>query len=399
MWKLNTFSHITYQDFQIQIHHALQGNERQRYAIWGAGVRGMMAGMLLEKAGVTDFCFIDSAVERIGSQIAGHEVKAFDQINDTNVYIFISMEYQQEVVEKLQACGLKEERDYFCLRSQGNEFFVKQLRDCRDLDVLVLGDSCVCNIPFDEMEQMSLMQMLEKRIEGKSKILGMPSIGMRNLYRVFQIESEKNKHLKKIVLLINWRNITSYNHLLPRTQKTGLIEEMIRYTQELGYNEIESLLEDDLKTALERIGNYNLENQYSPQNVVSDLDEDTRISYLKISDLEELDKEAEEYVYLEKLLKAAYLKKIKVYLIVEPYNYELIVDLLGECALKIYEENYRFLSELAARYEAKVADAGRLLGEEDFLATRTVGDALRMDGRKRFAEFVADTIRNEEKND
>lgn len=395
MWKLSTVCNITYRDFQVQIQDALKKNSRRRLAIWGAGVRGMLAGILLESAGIKDFCFIDSAIDRIGTRISGHEVKAFEKLDKEDLYILVSMEYQEVVIEKLKRQGLKEYIDYYCLKSEIDDFFIEKLKSNWDTDILVLGTSYCFNLPIDEIKEMSLAQILERQMDKRVKVLGMSSVGMRSFYRTFQIEFNKNPQLKKVVLLINWKDLTSYNHLLPRTQKPQLTRMMINYTEELGYSEIKEDLEEDLKLALQRSQNYKVENQYSPQNVEDNLKNDVRIEYLKISELEKLDKQAEEYIFLEKLLADSYLKNVKTYLIIEPHNYELIIESLGKKVCTIYEEKFNFLREIAMKYKVKIVDGSRLLDKNNFVATRTVSDALRIKGRQKFAEFIEDIVRDE----
>ena len=115
MWNLKTIEKTLYQSFQEQISAALGYAGNKEIAVWGAGVRGLMAGMILEDLGREKFIYIDNDVSRQGKSLSGHSIKSFAEINMQDIFVIISMEIHSEVTDGLIKLGFVENIDFSIL--------------------------------------------------------------------------------------------------------------------------------------------------------------------------------------------------------------------------------------------------------------------------------------------
>ena len=66
MWLLDYIEKQVYKSFKEQLSQVLIDSGNRKIAIWGAGVRGIIAGIVLNELGVKDFVYIDSDREKQG---------------------------------------------------------------------------------------------------------------------------------------------------------------------------------------------------------------------------------------------------------------------------------------------------------------------------------------------
>lgn len=393
MWALNTIEKGTYLSFEKQLKLFMLKVKGKKIAIWGASVRGIIAGMILEDMDIRDFEFIDSDKKKQGNKVSGHLIKSIDDTDLRSTYIILSMEYQDSVKRVLKDLQLLEGRDFSCLVSSDYDDLMKELK-YKNSSNLLIGASALHVLPTVDKKGEDLADIIRNKFNVDLKILGMTCLGMRNMYHLIRTEIYQNPKLKSIAMIISWETLTSFHHLLPRTQKPHLIKLLKEYVGVLGNSQFEEELELEYRLAKDRSLNYNLENEYSPNRIDnSNSHSDVLKSYLDISIMEKLDEDCEEVNYLENILKFAGENDVRVILIIEPMNIDLCIKISKDCFIETYREKCNFITNLATKYEAMCYDASALINTEDFSAVNIVNEAIYMNGRYKFAEYIVDNLR------
>ncbi|WP_143524566.1 hypothetical protein [Roseburia sp. 499] len=394
MWALNTIEKSTYLSFERQLKIVLNKASNKKIAIWGASVRGIIAGMILEDLGENEFIYIDNDRKKQGQSLSGHVIMSFEKIDIESTYIVISMEYQDEVRNLLFDLSFKEKEDFFSLVSSDYNDLMNELKQKYDNEVLVVGASILHTLPIDDRNSEDLSEMIKRKYQKAIKILGMTCLGMRNMYYLIRTEMYQNPNLRNLIIIVSWETLTSFHHILPRTQKPELIKKLKEYVLELGDIQTEKELCIGYDIAKERSIDYNLENKYSPARLDSGLRHNEVLkSYLDISIAEKLDKKCEEIQYLDKIIEWAEQNNIKISLVIEPMNMILAKEVYGKGFEKIYAEKCDDLKELLMKYHVPLFDASSLLSKEEFSAVNVVNEAIYTTGRKRFAGYIIEKIK------
>lgn len=396
-WALNTIEKSLYKEFWGQINTVLHNIEKPKFAIWGAGFRGMVAGMILEDLGEEEFVYIDSDPARQGKFLAGHEIKSFKQITKIDTYIMISMEICADVKDMLVSYGMKNEKDFCELHSNSEYALIEKALQQKENRVLVCGEGVVHIVPMEERETPDLEELLEGRYaEGDIKILGMVCVGLKNLYYLIRYEIEHNKKLGQLVLIMDFIMMTSYNHLLPRTQKSKLLSLLMEQMKKEGSTLAVMELEEACRIAKQREQNYELENRFSPKRIDTDQIREALIkNYFDLSDMENLDEACESIQYLRKILELTENSDIHTILVLQPMNMELS-QRLNIRFMDIYNQKVTFLKKLTEEYHASFSNATQIVGESEFINTNRPGNAMHLGGRQVFAEYILNSLTESE---
>lgn len=386
-----------YKTFREQIISFLkEKDEEQQVAIWGASVRGIIAGTILNELGYKEYIYIDSDITKQGKSLEGHAIIDFSQVKNSKVYIIVSMEYQSTVVDLLEKCGFVRGKKFGSLKAFSDKALVDKVNSKKDNIILVLGASSIHIVPMKDVQQEDLSEILEMRYGEKIKVLGSSCLGMRNMYYLLCVEIMQNIKLKQVVILLSWETLTSFHHKLPRTQKPELLRLLSDYVRENGENALADTLEQECKVALDRSTDYEFENQHSPKRLDNEYDEKFHVDLLKeyfdMSIMQPLDVNCEEIQYLIKIMKLTERKDIKCKLIIEPVNIELCRILGGERFNKIYSEKCRGIKMLAEQHSALFWDASSLLKTDAFSSINVVNEAIYSEGRRIFSEYIYSVI-------
>lgn len=393
MWKLDVLEKATYLSFFKQIQSILSRiDSKKKIAIWGASVRGIITGIVLEECGITQFEFIDNDIEKQGDNLSGHQIVSFESV-DKSTIILLSMENQLSVKEQLNMYGWKEGVDFYCLVSSDVDCLLHEMKKTKENVVLVLGASCMHVVPVKERQEDDFSEMLQSTLEEPAKLLGLTCLGMKLMFYIFRLEVCMNKNMRKLVMLVSWETLTSFHHLLPRTQKPQLVKMLAEYAKECEAENIYDELKEEYELAIQRAENYVLENQYAIKYIEEGQKEKEALyEYLNRGLMEPLDIQCEEMKYLSKILELACTQKINVSLIIEPINLSMCRTLYGDRFEQIYHEKCNTLKMLAQHYNALFFDASNLLEGEELLSIYTANEALLFEGRKSFVSFVSEKI-------
>ena len=392
-WRQRTIEKITYISYQSQIKALLNHAKYKKIAIWGAGVRGILTGIILEDLRVKDFIFIDSDVKRQGSRLNGHLIEPFAKVNINEYYIILSMEYQDSTKNKLLELGLKEGRDFVGLYSYSYDEMINELKQNLHNATLIVGSSNIHIMPLEERMQEDLAEIIKKKYSNCIKILGSTCLGMRNMYYLIRTEMYRNPNLKNVVILVNWETLTSYHDDLPRTQKPQLIKSLQEYVHCLGGEQLAMELAKEWELAIEKAEDYGLENAYSPSRLDSNKESSEALKkYLQLSVMEDLCFDCGEILFLTKILKELSKESVNVDLVIEPMNMELGKELCGDDFEKVCGQKYAFIENLAKEYGVSCYNATDLLDSKQYVAINMVSEALYSEGRNKFADYIIQII-------
>lgn len=395
MWLLDYVEKGTYMAFRKQLTDILECRGEKALAVWGAGVRGIVAGIVLEELGLEEFFYIDNASEKQGKQIGGHSVVAFDMVDKAHTCFVLSMEYQHGVKGFLETRGLKEGDDFWGLVSLEEDWMLDKLKRNTGSTCLVLGASVLNNIPLDEKDKMNLAENIEALLS-ESKVLGVPNLSMEMMHYLMETELFQNASCKKVCILVDFKEFTTYHGKLPRTQKPELLQKLGVVAEGMGNTALKKRLETAYEKNLIQSEEYELENKYSPNRMEGNLFDRLR-QYLEYSVKDVFHEECDEIKDLIRILEFAEKRQVDVTIIIQPMNAELCRELCGEAFDKSYDEKRKLLQLLAKEYGANCIDAGELLSREHFITINSPNDVIRRKGRECFAKYICDFITKEEK--
>ena len=109
-WPLKSAHKETVASFEQQLRdtqQALWG--RKKLFVWGAGVRGTLLGLLLEKNNHNSFSYIDGDSRKWGMNICGHMIQSPEELWKTSpedLYVLIPLEYSEDVQKILEKHGM-----------------------------------------------------------------------------------------------------------------------------------------------------------------------------------------------------------------------------------------------------------------------------------------------------
>lgn len=396
MWLLDYFEKRTYIGFRNQIIDVLERNKGKKVAVWGAGVRGIVTGIVLEELGVYDFFYIDSDKERQGKSMNGHMVYPIHEVDLENTYIILSMEYQSAVKNVLSERGLGEGKNFYGLVSHEDGVMLERLSKNTGNRRVVLGASVLDIVGLGEKEEQDLAEYIENSLDDV-KVLGISNLTTEMMYYLIEMELFRNRLCEEIILLIDLKEFTTYHDKLPRTQKPELLRMLRKLAYKAGNDDLVSQIDKVYALKERQSEEYELENKYSPNRIEGEYKK-RLAQYLQYSVEDILDTECGEMKYLVKIFECANTRGIKVTLFIQPLNVNLCKELCGEAFDNSYEQKRRLLQLLANKYGAVCVDAGELLSKEDFISINSPNDAILSAGRKKFAKYITDFIRKDEYN-
>ncbi|MFW5650248.1 MAG: hypothetical protein ACOCNC_02530 [Acetivibrio ethanolgignens] len=388
MWDLKTIEKECYHTFERQIKDMEKQFSNKRIAIWGAGVRGIITGIILEKKEIKDFVFIDNDPQKQGKRLKKYPILSLQEIEKEKYFIFISIEYGNEIEEELLKKDWINGRDFYWLKSRECEDYIRRLKMKQNEKKLLMGASIWHTVPLENCDEMDCCEILENKEEQPIKILGMTCLGMKNMYYSICLEAETNPFLKQVILVVSWETLTEYHHLLPRTQKLELIKKLHEYALELYNQNLSQRLAEEIVLAEERAGNFILENRYSPNRIYGLTTNEKLKNYADMGIMKELNVECEEVQYLEKIIEYLVKRNVKPIVIVEPVNQEKYAEIYGGEFFDFYAKKLAVLRKRVEEEGAFFYDASYLLEKEEFSSINLINEAMYTKGREQFADLI-----------
>lgn len=382
----------TYLSFKEQLCSIVTNCAEKTIGIWGAGVRGIVVGIVLEEMGILEYTYIDGDSEKQGRDINGHSIISYEEAKTKEVYFILSMEYQDEVVKILLEEGYTEQQDFYGLISSEDERLLFELKNDVHAKRLVLGASVLDNVPIEESDEPNLSEYIKKEMKDV-KVLGTSNLSMEMMFFLIQLELYQNSDCKNILILIDFKEFTTYYSLLPRVQKPKLLLRLKKYGEYLESEELVNHISTIYGKRVLQSEKYEIENKYSPDRLERDHDKRLR-KYLSLSVSDDFSAECEEMKYLSKILEFAKCRGVNVTAMIQPMNKELCCELLGEEFQCAYSKKIDIINRFMRKYDAGFIDAGDLLRRDSFVSNNTPNDAIRKYGRQMFSRYICNELMN-----
>lgn len=392
-WPLKSVHQETVRCFERQLSELKSNLGCKAIYIWGAGVRGTLLGMLLERRGYSRFSYIDGDARKWGMNICNHmidSVKQLDGLDKKDFIILVPLEYPQSVKDVLEQRGMIEQENFYIITSTEKKSFINEFFKNYNKKILLIGGSIFDQIPIEEADDENLKSAFCRLYGAKLKPLSINSMSIGGYYFLLRMQLLYGMIPEQLWLFLSWDLLTNYNHLLPRSQHADLFEEI---NSRINFHDLS--FELFIKQAKERAANYKLELKYSPVRAFKGnrpSQEQIHRDYLNKSLLYSVDSHTESYCYLEKIMHLCNEYHIKCILFMIPYNYQLVKYYCGEQALSLVSDNFEKINKLCNLYGVQGEDLGGAVLQKDFETEVTVNDALFKNGRLAFLRAVQSVV-------
>ena len=185
-----------------------------------------------------------------------------------------------------------------------------------------------------------------------------------------------------LMLMVNLDTLTGKQHLLPRSQHAGLLQELYQSIQQ---KDVE--FEQYLQITEERSRNHQAEFFTRKSSVTAREDVKAR-NYFRLNYMYDLDVHTEGMRYLEKILELAKAENIEIVVFVPPVNYVLARQLLGEIFKEQYMCNIKKIQTVVEGWHNKFLDLSFCLEPELFAMPHTADETANEYGREKLAELL-----------
>lgn len=393
-WPINTAQKELIDSFERYIDENEELLREHDILIWGAGVRGIVLGIVLEKRGYKKFRYIDNDERKWGKNINEHEIVGYHYINEDieRVYILIPLESGEEVKRQLELEGLEERVNFEIVYVATNDLYVEEF--CRNYEkkILLFSGGFTDILTLNESNSVSLKDKIWGEFGRENiKILSIACAGMCFFYQILRLLAIRGDVPKEVWLLIDFELLTDYHHLLPRAQHAELLNLLL---VQLGITDAE--FEEYIQLAKRRSVDFKMEYRYSPQRMADEYGrinmEEIQKEFLRQEFLYILNTDSEELIYLKRILEFCNERKIKVRVILQPIDYDKMVEYYDTEFEEVYRINRDKLQKLIGDFGGNYYDMSTTLAGKDFAITEGCYDAIYANGQDKIIRFLKDKI-------
>ncbi|RKJ51497.1 hypothetical protein D7Y09_14375 [bacterium 1XD42-1] len=371
-----------------------QNQERlktHQLVIWGAGIRGTTFSLLLKEREFYNIIFVDTNPQKQGGYIDEFPIISPEELEQwrrkQNTLILVSPENSGEIQAELKAKNYQENKDYFLAESGEYEAYIKEFLRPYSQDTLIMGDCEFSTISMIDVEHSTLQEMLFQRCGlDKTKILAMHGMGLRAEYNIFHAQILQGMKPKRLVIMVNFDTLTGKQHLLPRSQHSELLKQLLSVQKNPDQEFIEyvNLTEErSQKLQMEFLGG---------SKYTKELSEVRTRNYFKLNYLYNLNIETEGIVYLIRILKEARAEGINVLPFIPPVNYQLGKRLIGNMFCQKYECNVEKVRQVIEAENFYLLDLSYCLDATLFATEMTANETSNSKGREKIADLLYEEI-------
>lgn len=386
-WPVTSMEQADYEAFFRWYGQVKDRLKSHRLAIWGAGIRGTTFSLLLKEQGFYNIIFVDSNPQKQGGYIDEFPIISPLELErrreNESILLLVSPENNNEIQAELADKGYKRNYDYFLSDSGEYAAYVEEfLRPYRQ-KTLIMGDCEFSTVSLIDTDHSTLQDKLFQRCgKGSTKILAMHGMGLRAEYHVLQAQVLQGMKPERLLIMVNFDTLTGKQHLLPRSQHTELLEQLLSIQK----NPTEEFIEY-VNLTRERSKNLQMEFFTGPEHV-EQLSESQARNYFRLNYLYDLDVKTEGIVYLERILDEARMEKIEVLPFVPPVNYQLGRKLLGNVFDQKYQQNIKKIKRITQDKGVQLLDLSYRLESNLFATEMTANETSNGCGRERVADML-----------
>lgn len=377
--------------------------KEKKIMIFGAGIRGAIMAILASNLGYENIFFSDNNSDKWGGVIDGFPIVSPEEaFRRRDEFLFvISAEEGNAIREQLLLAGLKENAEFFYLRTDLYEKYTREYKRESHGGTLVLGDCMFEVISFDDENKDSLAEIIQQK-EGKEniKLLTMHGMSLPSFYHVVKGQINSGYVPEICVVMLNFETLTGKQHLLPRSQHSELAKMASEFSPDPD-GELKAYAE----LTAERVKNIQADffttNKLSANRVSSN--ENGKISdnaskmFFKMNYLYKLNTEMESVQYLRKLYDLAKKYDIRVIPFVPPVNYQRGEELFGDVFEQKYGANLMALKGVIEEKGGQLLDLSHICTRELFANTSTPDETTNYEGRCLVADKLTEAIVKQKK--
>jgi len=366
--------------------------------IFGAGIRGAEIAVILKNEGYSNIVFTDNNSEKWGGAIDGAPIISVEEaLSKRNEVVYlISVEEGEPICRQLKKAGLIFGKDFFFPRPNLYQRFMNEFKREMHGEILVMGDCMFEVISFDDKMKDSLTEIMQKKLGYENvKLLTMHGMGLPTFYHVLKAQINNGMVPSTFVVMLNFETLTGKQHLLPRSQHTELVKQIVCIS-----NDPTGELHEYEKVVEERVKNVQAEffttNKFSSNKVSNNkkgqISDNASKVFFKLNYLYKLDPEMESIQYLKKIMNLAHEYNFKVLAFVPPVNYERGIELFGDRFEVAYNHNLEILKNIVRDGGFVLLDLSHICTKELFAHTTTPDETTNYLGRDKVADYICDEI-------
>ena len=366
--------------------------------IFGAGIRGAEIAVILKCEGYSNLLFTDNNSDKWDGVIDGIPIisvdKAFSKREEA-VYL-ISVEEGRPVYSQLEKNGLIFGRDFFFPKPNLYQRFMDEFKRDMHNEILVMGDCMFEVIAFDDKKKDSLSEIMQQKLGCENvKHLTMHGMGLPTFYHVLRAQINNGMIPRILVVMLNFETLTGKQHLLPRSQHTELVNQVVAIS-----DDPTGELKEYEKVVAERVKNVQAEffttNKFSSYKTANNkrgrISDNASKVFFKLNYLYKLNPEMESIQYLKKIMKLAHEKAFKLLPFVPPVNYERGTELFENRFEEDYNHNLNILKDIVDDGGFSLLDLSHICTKELFAHVTTPDETTNYLGRERIADYICKEI-------
>ena len=391
-WPVSTMTEPEYREFSNMLLKNQEYIANKKIYIFGAGIRGNMFMMYLERHGHLIEGFIDNDMSKVGGWINQYPIISFEDIKKKNLehlYIIVSIESYEDIKKQLQVINMSENKDFFFLESPLYKIYVKEFFARKRTKYLILGDCLFSQVGLEDSDYTTLGNMLKSKLgKDETKLLSMHGMGMPSFYHMFRLQIKLGMKPELVLLAVNMVMFAGKNNQLPRAQHPVLLETIKQHIEETDgeYNKY-------VEVARNRFNKFNTDifttSQKTHRNRVSD---NVIKLHFKMNHMYKLDLENEGIEYLIKIIDLARNNNIKCVPFIPPVNYIKGREIFGEKFANAYEANTSLVKNVLNQKGIEILDLSYICGKAEFACKDTPNELLNDKGRKKEVQQITEYI-------
>lgn len=366
--------------------------------IFGAGIRGAEIAVILKNEGYSDIVFTDNNSEKWDGVIDGVPIISVEEAlaRREDVVYLISVEEGEPIRRQLEEAGLLYEKDFFFPRPDLYQRFINEFKRDMCNEILVMGDCMFEVISFDDKIKDSLSEIMQQKLGYENvKHLTMHGMGLPTFYHMLRAQINSGMVPRIFVVMLNFETLTGKQHLLPRSQHTELVNQVVEIS-----DDPTGELKEYQKVVAERVKNVQAEffttNKFSSNKTANNksgkISDNASKVFFKLNYLYKLNPEMESIQYLKKIMKLAHEYGFKVLPFVPPVNYERGIELFQERFEEDYNHNLEILKHIVSEGGFSLLDLSHICTKELFAHVTTPDETTNYLGREKVADYICKEI-------
>lgn len=392
-WPVTTILYEDYQFLDELMRRNASAFSGKSLIIFGAGIRGSIFAMILEKLGYREFTFVDNNKQKWGGCINSHRIESPEGLKPQKdgAVIIISVEDCSEIRRQLNADGWVEDKNFFAIQTNEYDDYVSAFERRGSIEYLVLGDCGLSQISLQDNQTDSLRVMIERELgKAKTKVLAMHGMGMRSYYNVLKWQLDIGIAKPSVLaIMVNFEVFTGRHHILPRTQHAPLFKKI---------SECHAGNEDMLAyAALTESRSKELITDVSSASSAADSKDNNAKLVLRMNYMYRLRENSEDMEYMFRLFALAKSASAHVIPFIPPVNYMYADKICGEDFSIRYRCNLDMMKKcIKEKANLDVLDLSFVLPDTSFADVTTIDETANYAGRETVCRYLVESIREKQ---